>query len=414
MSERRAVITGLGAVTPLGNTVSEFWENLKEGVSGVEPIPYFNTENHTAKIAATVKKFQSNLYFEPKEAKRIDMFIQYGMAASLQAFEDSGLNENNSEPERSGVIIGSGVGGLATLERDIETMLTRGPKRISPFLIPYMITDMASGMVSMRLNFKGPNYCCVSACASAGHAVYDSLNLIRSNKADIVLTGGTEAAITRVGIGGFASMKALSTRETDPQKASCPFDSKRDGFVMGEGAGIFVLEELEHAKKRGANIYAEVMGAGITGDANHITQPDPGGLGAARAMTLALEDSKMEKEEIDYINAHGTSTPLNDKFETLAVKAAFKDHATKLNISSTKSMHGHALGASGGIEGVATVLAMQNGVIPPTINLEDPDPDCDLNYTPNTAEEKPLTATMSNSLGFGGHNVSLIFRKFDS
>jgi len=405
--ERRVVITGLGAVTPLGNSVKEFWQGLIEGRSGVDYITYFDTSNHVTKFAAEVKNLSTEGILDKKDLKRLDNFTVYAMVAAHEAILDSGIDLEKEDRDRIGVIVGSGIGGIASLETEHAKLLKHGPRRISPFFIPQMIIDIVSGHISMKYNLKGQNYSVVSACATATHAIGVAFKAIQRGEADVMICGGTEAAITPLGVAGFNAMKAISTRNEDPKAASRPFDLNRDGFVMGEGSGIVVLEDLEHARKRGANIYAELKGIGFTADAYHITAPAPGGEGAVRAMRICLNDAKANPEDVEYINAHGTSTPYNDKNETEAIKTVFKDHAYKMNISSTKSMTGHLLGAAGGIELIASVLALKYGIIPPTINYTDPDPDCDLNYTPNIAYEKKIKLAISNTFGFGGHNAVL-------
>ncbi len=410
---RRVVITGLGAVTPIGTGVQKFWENLIAGVSGVDIIKRFDPieAGLTVHIAAEVKDFEPERYFDKKEAQKVSDFIKFAVAASEEAIKDSGLLESKYDPYRVGVIIGTGIGGLRDIEEQQKVLMEKGPRRVSPFFIPYGISNMASGLVAIRFGFKGPNYCVVSACATGNHAIGDAMRLIQRGDIDVAIAGGCESAITPLGVAGFASMRALSTRNDEPQRASRPFDADRDGFVMGEGAGILVLEEYEHAKARGAKIYAELVGYGATDDAYHITAPCADGEGAYMCMKLALEDAGIRPEEVDYINAHGTSTPLNDKSETLAIKRLFGEHAYRLKISSNKSMIGHLLGAAGAVEAVATVKTIETGIIPPTINLENPDPECDLDYVPNKAINYPVRYALSNSFGFGGTNACLIFKK---
>lgn len=412
---QRVVITGMGVVSPVGSTVESFWEALVAGRSGIGPITYFDTTNFGARIAGEVKDFNVLDYVEPKEAKRLDKFIQYAVGAAAQAVEQSGLETYEGlNKERVGVVIGCGIGGIATIEENRTLFMTRGPRRVSPFFVPMSITDMAPGMVSMRYGYQGPNYAVSSACASAGHSFIDSANLIRLGKADVMICGGTEAAVTEVSIAGFHSSQALSTRNDEPSKASRPFDKGRDGFVMGEGAGILVLESEEHARKRGATILAEFAGYGTTGDAYHITAPLSDGSGSARAIREALLDAGITSAEVDYVNAHGTSTPLNDKIETLALKSALGEaDARRVSISSTKSMTGHLLGASAGIEAVACIQAIRTGTIPPTINYDDPDPDCDLDITPNVAKKREVRVALKTTLGFGGHNAALVFRRWN-
>ncbi|SNZ15825.1 beta-ketoacyl-ACP synthase II [Hydrogenobacter hydrogenophilus] len=410
---RRVVITGLGVVSPIGTGVEKFWKNLTQGVSGVDIIKRFDPVEVglPVHIAAEVKDFNPENYFDKKELQRVSDFIKYAVAASDEAIKDSGLLEGKFDPYKVGVIIGTGIGGLKEIEEQQKVLMEKGPRRVSPFFIPYGISNMASGIIAIRYGFKGPNYCVVSACATGNHSIGDAMRLIQKGDIDIAIAGGCESAITPLGIAGFASMKALSTRNDEPQKASRPFDMERDGFVMGEGAGVLVLEEYEHAKARGARIYAELVGYSATDDAYHITAPCADGEGAYMCMKLALEDAKVRPEEVDYINAHGTSTPLNDKAETLAIKNLFGEHAYRLKISSNKSMIGHLLGAAGAVEAVATVKTIQTGIIPPTINLEHPDPECDLDYTPNRAVHKEVHIALSNSFGFGGTNACLVFRR---
>lgn len=412
---QRVVITGMGVVSPVGSTVESFWEALVAGRSGVGPITYFDTANFGVKIAGQVKDFNVESYVEPKEAKRLDKFLQYAIGAAVQAVEQSGLDKYEAlNKERVGVVIGCGIGGIATIEENRTVFMNRGPRRVSPFFVPMSIIDMAPGMVSMRYGFQGPNYAVASACASAGHSLIDSANLIRLGKADVMICGGTEAAVTEVSIAGFHSSQALSTRNDEPSKASRPFDKGRDGFVMGEGSGILVLESEEHAKKRGATIYAEFAGYGTTGDAYHITAPLADGSGSARAIREALRDAGITAADVDYVNAHGTSTPLNDKIETIALKSALGEaDARRVSVSSTKSMTGHLLGASAGIESIACVKAILTGTVPPTINYDEPDPDCDLDITPNVAKKREIRVALKTTLGFGGHNAALVFRRWN-
>jgi 3-oxoacyl-[acyl-carrier-protein] synthase II len=412
MEPRRVVITGMGVISPLGEDVEEFWTRLTAGESGIGPVTRFPIAEYDTRIAGELKDFRADRYMDRKDARRADLFVQYAIAGTTKAVAQAGIANGNVDPTRYGVVVGSGIGGIATFEDQHKNLLEKGPSRVSPFFIPMMISDMASGMVSIQFGAKGPNYCTVSACSSGAHAVGDAFRIIQNNEADVMITGGTEAPITPVAFAGFCSMKAMSTRNDDPVRASRPFDSERDGFVMGEGAGILVLEELEHAKRRGATILAEVIGYGATGDAHHMTAPAPEGEGAARAMRAAICDSGLALESIGYLNAHGTSTPLNDKFETQAIKSVFGDHAKEVPISSTKSMTGHLLGAAGGLETIICVLALQRQTLPPTINYENPDPDCDLDYVPNTARPVELQAALSNSLGFGGHNVTLALSRY--
>ena len=411
-SGRRVVVTGMGAVTPIGLTVDEFWQGMMEGKSGAGPITYFDTSKYDTKFACEVKGFDPLKYLDKKIIQRMDLFTQFAMAAAAQAVEQSGIDFEKADRERIGVVVGSGIGGMWTYQRQQETVFsTGGPDRISPFFVPMMISDIAAGYISMRYHVKGPNYATTSACATSSHAIADAAMLIERGDADAMITGGAEAAVCPMGIGGFNSMKALSTRNDDPLHASRPFDQKRDGFVMGEGGGILFLESYEHAMKRGARILAELAGFGLTGDAHHITQPAPGGEGAVRAMKLAMKDAGLGPNDIDYINAHGTSTPFNDKTETEAIKTAFGEYASRLHISSTKSMTGHQLGAAGSVEAVASILSILNDTVPPTINYECPDPECDLNYVPNKPVKKTVNAAMSNTFGFGGHNATLLFTK---
>ncbi|MFZ8825555.1 MAG: beta-ketoacyl-ACP synthase II [Candidatus Caldipriscus sp.] len=413
---RRVVITGLGAITPLGQTVKETWENLVRGKSGVGYIDRFDTSNLPVKIAAQIRNFDPLKRLSQKEAgvpiKKLDLFSIYALWAAEEAIEDSALLKGPFDPDRVGVIIASGIGGVETLEREIIVGYTKGYDRISPYLIPMMIPDMASGLIAIKYRFKGPNYCTISACASSAHAIGDAFRLIRYGDADVMIVGGSEAPIIPTAVAGFSSMKALSTRNDEPEKASRPFDRDRDGFVMGEGAAVLVLEEYEHAMRRGAKMYAELVGYGATADAYHITAPCVDGEGAIKCMLRALEDAKLSPDEVDYINAHGTSTKLNDAVETLAIKKVFGERAYKIPVSSTKSMIGHLLGAAGAIEALATIMTIHTGIIHPTINYENPDPECDLDYVPNEARKKEVNVAISNSFGFGGHNVCLAFKKF--
>ena len=413
--KRRVVVTGMGAITPVGNDVATTWRSLIEGKSGTAPITKFDASNFPVKFAAEVKGFNPLDYMERKEAKRADQYTQYAVAASRQAMTNADLVERNGmDPDRIGVIIGSGIGGLKSFEEQHDVYRERGVGKISPFFIPMFIADIAAGIVSMQFNAKGPNYATVSACATSAHAIGDAFRTIQYGDADVMITGGAEATVTPMAIGGFANMKALSERNDSPETASRPFDATRDGFVMGEGAGIVILEELEHALKRGAKIYAEIVGYGATGDAYHLTAPAPDGEGAQRAMKRALKDAGLEPKDIQYINAHGTSTPANDFNETRAIKAVFGDEAKKVNVSSTKSATGHMLGAAGAVEVVISTLVVGNGIIPPTINYHHPDPELDLNYTPNTAVKRDVNAVLSNSFGFGGHNTTLAIKRYKS
>ncbi|MGM0396086.1 MAG: beta-ketoacyl-ACP synthase II [Bacillota bacterium] len=409
---KRVVITGLGAITPIGSGKDQFWDSLLSGRSGVGYVTKFDSKDHDVKIAAEVKDFDPTEYMGKKEAKRMDLFSQYAIAATKQAIEDSGLDLEKVDTERAGTIIGSGIGGISTLESEKEKMDDKGPGRISPLFIPMMISNMAAGQVSMAFGLKGSSMTITTACASATHAIGEAFRMIKSGNLLFAVTGGTESSITPLAMAGFISMKALSTNNDNPQSASRPFDKNRDGFVMGEGAGIVILEELEHALQRGATIYAEIIGYGSTSDAFHITQPDPEAKGARNAMSLAISEGVIKPEDVHYINAHGTSTYYNDKLETLAIKSLFGDHAKSINISSTKSMTGHLLGAAGGIEAIATSLALYYGVIPPTINYVTQDEECDLNYTPNQAVKRDIGYALSNSLGFGGHNASILLKKY--
>jgi 3-oxoacyl-[acyl-carrier-protein] synthase II len=416
----RVVVTGLGALTPVGNTVEEFWAALMQGKSGIGPITKFDAEAKTesgefqfaTRIAGEVRNFDELKYVERKEARRLDPYLKYALACAVMAVQDSGLDTGKVDGTRFGTLIGSGIGGITTLLDNHRTLLDRGPDRVSPFFVPMLIINMASGLVSMRFGAKGPNSSVVTACATGNHAIGDAFKIIQRGAADVMIAGGAEAIIVPLTIAGFCSMKAMSTRNDEPQKASRPFDAGRDGFVCGEGGGILVLESLEHARRRDARIYAEVIGYGMTGDAHHMTAPDPEGDGAARAMTGALADAGIAPGDVGYINAHGTSTPYNDKFETIAIKRVFGDHARKVAVSSTKSMTGHLLGAAGGIEAIATVLALHYGTLPPTMNYETPDPDCDLDYVPNQARKQDVELALSNAFGFGGTNATLAFRKY--
>ncbi|MEI8122258.1 MAG: beta-ketoacyl-ACP synthase II [bacterium] len=411
MDKRRVVITGLGVVSPLGCDLNVFWQRLLSGASGIRRITKFDASAMATQIAAEVVEFEIDKYIPKKEQRRMDPFCHYAVAAAQMAVKDSGLVFANEDANRAGCMIGSGVGGLITMEDQHSVLLNRGPDRSSPFMIPMMIVNMASGMVAIEHGLKGPNTCVVTACASGTHSIGDATRQIQYGDADIMVAGGTEAVICPLGIAGFSAMKAMSTRNDDPTHASRPFDKDRDGFIMGEGAGIVVLEEYEHAKKRGAKIYAEVGGYGATCDASHITAPAPGGEGAARAMSKAISDAKMTPDQIDYVNAHGTSTPLNDKNETAAVKLALGEQSKKVMVSSTKSVTGHLLGAAGGLETVICALAIQTGMVPPTMNYTTPDPECDLDYVPNQARQFQIRACLNNSLGFGGHNASLLIKR---
>ncbi len=414
MSERRVVITGLGVVTPIGSDIPTFWNNLTNGVSGVSRFSAFDSTEFDCKIAGEVKDFSPKEYFRtPKDVKRTDRFTQFAMAASKMAVADAGLDPEKLDLDRSGVMIGSGIGGLLSMENEARRLHERGPSRVSPFTIAMMISNMASGLVSMEFGFRGPNMCIVTACATANNSLGEAWRIIKFGDADCFIAGGAEATITPLGISGFASMRAMSTRNDAPEAASRPWDKDRDGFVMGEGAGILIVEELEHAKRRGAEIYCELAGYGVSADAYHMTAPLPDGNGAARAMKLALKHANLNPSDVDYINAHATSTPLGDIGETRGIRLAFGDAATKTPISSTKSMTGHLLGAAGSVEMAASILAIKHGVIPPTINLENVDPECaDMDLVPNTARETRVRVALNNSFGFGGHNATLIAKEF--
>ena len=408
---QRVVVTGLGAVTPIGNNVADYWEGLTSAKNGVEAITLFDAAQHACRFAAEVKDFDPSGFIEPKEAKRWDRFCKFGVVAAKQALADSGLKITADNAHRIGVSIGSGVGGLLTMETQAHVLKDKAPGRVSPFTVPMMIPNMATGLAAIALGAKGPSSAVATACAAGSNAIGDAFQLLQLGKADAMICGGAESAITPLGVAGFASAKALSFRNDDPASASRPFDKTRDGFVIGEGSGILVLETLAHAEARGATILAEIVGYGTTCDAHHITSPTPGGVGGAAAMRLALEDGGIAADSVDYVNAHGTSTPANDSNETAAIKSALGSRATDIPVSSTKSMTGHLLGGSGGIEAVACVLALRNGVVPPTINYNNPDPECDLDVVPNTARELTLGTVLSNSFGFGGHNVCLAFRR---
>ena len=414
-NDRRVVITGLGAVTPIGNDVETFWSNLKNGVSGIRTIDAFDTTGYDCKIGGQVSNFDSKPFFKnPKDVRRTDRFTQLSMAAAKMALNDSGIDvENLDRRDRFGVIVSTGIGGLKTLQDQLTILLTKGPSRNSPFTIPMLISNMASGFISMEFNLRGPNLCIVTACATSNNAIGESWRIIKSGDADVFLAGGSEASIVEIGLAGFGAMRALSTRNNEPERASRPFDRDRDGFVMSEGAGVVVVEELEHAKARGAKIYCEITGYGLSADAFHMTAPPRDGEGAARAMQLALEHARLSPEQVDYINAHATSTDIGDICETRAIKQVFGDYAYKVAISSTKSMTGHLLGGAGGVEMAACVLAIRDSVIPPTINLENPGKECDLDYTPNVARERKVRVALNNSFGFGGHNATLVASAFE-
>lgn len=409
----RVVVTGVGMITPVANTAEETWNGFLQPRSGTGVVTQVNPVQFDSKVAAEVKNFDPAKFVRPKDIKKTDRFVQFAVAGALMAVADAQMDMSKEDPYRVGVLVGSGIGGLRTIEEQHKILLEKGPGRVSPFLIPMLIVNMAPSQISIQLGLKGPNNCVATACATGSNAIGDALKMIQRGEADVILAGGTESCITPLGFGGFDAMRALSTHNDAPESASRPFDKTRNGFVMGEGCGVLVLESLEHAKKRGAKIYAELCGYGMTSDASHITAPDPTGESASRAMSLALKDGKIKPEDVDYINAHGTSTPLNDKVETIAIKKALgEDVARKVKISSTKSMTGHLLGAAGAIEAIVCVLAIQRGMIPPTMNLHNPDPDCDLNYVPNQAIQQKVKVAMSNSLGFGGHNACIVFKAF--
>ena len=413
--KRRVVVTGMGVLTPIGLTVQEFWDAMMKSKSGAAMITSFDTSRIETKFACELKGFDPLLYIDKKTVKRLDPYAQYALSASSQAIVDSGIdvvNLSESEKAKIGVIFGSGIGGIQTFYQQAVINNTQGPERISPFFIPMMIPDIAAGYISIKYGFRGPNYCIVSACATANNNMIDSYFMIREGIADAIVTGGSEASINEIGIGGFNASRALSVRNDSPETASRPFDSKRDGFVMGEGGGALILEELEHALNRNAKIYAEIIGVGLSADAYHITAPHPDGAGAVLAMEMAIRNSEIDAVDIDYVNMHGTSTPLGDIGETIAIKKVFGDHAKKMNLSSTKSMTGHLLGAAGAVEAVASILAITNGIIPPTINFANADPECDLNYTFNKPQKREVNVALSNAFGFGGHNTSILFRKF--
>jgi 3-oxoacyl-[acyl-carrier-protein] synthase II len=415
--ERRVVVTGMGAVTPIGNDVAAFWDGLINGRSGIGPITLFDSSKVASRVAGEVKGFDADAVMPKKEVRRNDRYVHFAWAATAEAMRDAGLPnpvEDEALAWRTGAIIGSGIGGINTMIRDVQEATLEGIERIGPFLVTAMIPDMAAGYIAIYANARGPNYATVSACSSSNHAIGDSLNIIRRGDADVMIAGGAEAGIGEIPVAAFSSMRALSTkRNDDPQAASRPFDLERDGFVMGDGAGILVLEALEHAQARGATIHAEVVGYGATDDASHITLPAPGGRGAVESMRAAIADAGLTTDDVDYINAHGTSTPPNDRSETAAIKTLFAERAYRIPVSSTKSMTGHLMGAGGGIEAIATIRAMETGIVPPTINQEHPDPDCDLDYVPNEARSVDVRVGMSNSFGFGGHNATLVFRRYD-
>jgi 3-oxoacyl-[acyl-carrier-protein] synthase II len=410
--KRRVVVTGMGALTPLGNTVEEYWKNLIAGVSGAVPITYFDTSLYDTHFACQLKNFKATDYLDRKSAQRMDPFSQYAIISSDQAMADSGIVMGDDDPDRYGVVFGSGIGGMTTYDTQFKNLMQGGPGRISPFFIPMLIPDIACGNISIKHGLKGPNYATVSACATASHAIGDAFRIIQYGDADVMVCGGSEAPITPMGLGGFNAMRALSTRNDDPSVASRPFDKLRDGFVMGEGGGALVLEELVHAQQRKAKIYCEIVGIGFTADAHHITAPPEGGEGAVRSMRRSLKDAGITPDKVDYINVHGTSTPLGDISETQAIKTAFGDHAREIKISSTKSMTGHLLGAAGAVEAIAAIMAVKHDMIPPTINYQQPDPACDLDYTPNVAVKRVVHYALSNTFGFGGHNATILVKKY--
>lgn len=413
MKPTRVVVTGVGMLTPLANSAEETWNAFVEGKSGTAELTQIDNSFYSSKVAGELKNFNAHEHFKPKELKKTAKFVQYAVRASEMALQDSKLDLPTEDPHDIGVLVGSGIGGLQVIEEQHKVLMEKGPDRVSPFLIPMLIVNMAPGQISIRFGLKGPNNCVATACATASNAIGDAFKIIQRGEAKVMIAGGTESCITPLGFGGFDAMKALSTLNEDPATASRPFDRTRTGFVMGEGCGVIILEDYEHAKNRGAKIYAEMVGYGMTSDASHITAPDPSGEGAARCMVNALKDAGIKPEKVDYLNAHGTSTPLNDKVETLAIKNALgEDVARKVKISSVKSMIGHLLGAAGGIEAIVCCLAIQNGIIPPTINYKTPDPECDLNYVPNEAIRQPVKVALSNSLGFGGHNACIVFKAF--
>jgi 3-oxoacyl-[acyl-carrier-protein] synthase II len=408
---KRVVVTGMGVVASLGHNVADFWSNILAGQCGIDRVTLFDPSDHTCQIGAEVRDFDPSKLMDPKEVRRNDRYAHFGFIAAKQAIVDARLDMSREDGDRVGVMIGSGIGGLWTTENQHKILLERGPRKVSPFMIPSLIGNMASGLVAIELGARGPNFAVVSACATGAHAIGESLRMIRGGEADVMVCGGSEAAITPLAYAGFCSMKAMSTNNENPKKACRPFDMNRDGFIMGEGAGILVIESLEHALARGARIYCELIGYAATCDAFHITQPDPDGKGLSLAMNRALADARIRPDEVDYLNAHGTSTPYNDKFETLAIKKVFGDHAYKLMVSSTKSMTGHLLGAAGGVEAVISVKTIETGEVPPTINLDEPDPECDLDYVPNVKRAAAVRTVLSDNLGFGGQNAALVFRK---
>ena len=409
---KRVVVTGMGIISPLGTGIEKNWEAICQSKSGIAPITRFDTSDFTSKIAGEVKDFNPEDYMDKKEIKKMDIFIQYALATGKMAIQDSQLEIDESNADRVGVLVGAGLGGLSTIEKYHSILLEKGPKKISPFFIPMLIVNLAPGQISIYFGARGPNSSVVTACATGNHSIGEAFKIIQRGDADAMIAGGAESVITPLAVGGFSSMKALSTRNDEPERASRPFEKDRDGFVIAEGTGVLILEDLKHALKRGANIHAEIVGFGCNGDAYHISAPSPNGIGAAKCMEISMRDAGINYDEIDYINAHGTSTPLNDMSETMAMKTVFKDRAKKIAVSSTKSMTGHLLGAGGGVEAVYSILAIKHGVIPPTINYETPDPECDLDYVPNTPREAKVGFAMSNSFGFGGTNATLIFKEF--
>ncbi len=411
LMKRRVVVTGLGVVSAIGCAKEEFWSNLIKGKNGVGPLTHFDASQYESRIAGEVKDFAPHPFIPPKDLRRMEKFVQFGVTAAKNAIDDSGLDISKYDPYRIGVLVGSGIGSLRIIEEQHKVILEKGPSRVTPFLIPMLIVNMAAGHIAIMIGVKGPNLCITTACASGAHAIGEAMRIIQYGDADVMIAGGTESCISALGVGGFCALKALSTRNDEPQRASRPFDKERDGFVMAEGCGIVILEELEHAKKRNAKIYGEIVGYGMTGDAYHMTAPDPEGEGAARCMANALKDANLKPEDVSYINAHGTSTMLNDKIETLAIKKVFGSHAKKVPVSSTKSMLGHQLGAAGAVEFIICCLTIERSIIPPTINYENPDPDCDLDYVPNKARKAKVNICLSNSLGFGGHNATLCVKK---
>jgi 3-oxoacyl-[acyl-carrier-protein] synthase II len=416
-NSKRVVVTGIGALTPIGNSAPAYWDGLLAGTSGAAPVTYFDASEWSAQFACELKNFDPLAFFDRKEARKLDPYAQYALVAADEAVVDAGLDVetlSQDKKDRIGVIVSSGIGGIQTLQAQAVGLHTGGPRRISPFFIPLMIPDIAAGHISIKYGFRGPNYAVVSACATSNNSMSDAFMMIQRGMLDGALCGGAEAAICELGMGGFASMKALSTRNDDPATASRPFDATRDGFVLGEGAGVLYIERLDHALARGANIYGEIIGAGMSGDAHHITAPDPTGSGAVLAMKMALNDAGIEASDVDYLNMHGTSTPLGDKAETQAIKQVFGEHAYAMNLSSTKSMTGHLLGAAGAVEAIASLMALKTGVIPPTINFSTPDPDCDLNYTFNKPQERSINVALSNAFGFGGHNTSVLFKRYEA